>query len=47
MNDDGEPGDEVDITFIPGEVTPEKVTVPPEEPAASSDNGDEPAAEEE
>jgi ATP-dependent Clp protease ATP-binding subunit ClpC len=26
----GEPGDEVDITFIPGEVTPEKVTVPPE-----------------
>src|SRR5437016_9698600 len=23
-------GDEVDITFIPGEVTPEKVTVPPE-----------------
>src|SRR5213595_1370770 len=34
--DDGEPGDEVDITFIPGEVTPEKVTVPPEEPAASS-----------
>jgi ATP-dependent Clp protease ATP-binding subunit ClpC len=35
MNDDGEPGEEVDITFIPGEVTPEKVTVPPtEEPAA-------------
>ncbi len=31
--EDGEPGDEVDITFIPGEVTPEKVTVPPEEPA--------------
>ncbi len=30
----GEPGDEVDITFIPGEVTPEKVTVPPEEPSA-------------
>jgi len=29
-----EPGDEVDITFIPGEVTPEKVTVPPEEPEA-------------
>jgi hypothetical protein len=22
------------MTFIPGEVTPEKVTVPPEEPAA-------------
>jgi ATP-dependent Clp protease ATP-binding subunit ClpC len=32
--DEGEPGDEVDITFIPGEVTPEKVTVPPEELAA-------------
>jgi ATP-dependent Clp protease ATP-binding subunit ClpC len=44
--DDGEPGDEVDITFIPGEVTPEKVTVPPEEPAASSDDGEEPANEE-
>jgi len=29
VNEDGEPGDEVDITFIPGEVTPEKVTVPP------------------
>jgi ATP-dependent Clp protease ATP-binding subunit ClpC len=46
-NDDGEPGDEVDITFIPGEVTPEKVTVPPEEPVASSDDGEEPASEEE
>ena len=34
LNEDGEPGEEVDITFIPGEVTPEKVTVPPtEEPA--------------
>jgi ATP-dependent Clp protease ATP-binding subunit ClpC len=32
--EDGEPGDEVDITFIPGEVTPEKVTVPAEEPPA-------------
>jgi ATP-dependent Clp protease ATP-binding subunit ClpC len=31
-NDEGEPGDEVDITFIPGEVTPEKVTVPPADP---------------
>src|ERR1700746_2336475 len=40
--DDGEPGDEVDITFIPGEVTPEKVTVPADEPAASADDGDEP-----
>jgi ATP-dependent Clp protease ATP-binding subunit ClpC len=45
--DDGEPGDEVDITFIPGEVTPEKVTVPAEEPVASSDDGEEPAGEEE
>jgi ATP-dependent Clp protease ATP-binding subunit ClpC len=44
--DDGEPGDEVDITFIPGEVTPEKVTVPADEPTASAD-GDEPANEEE
>jgi ATP-dependent Clp protease ATP-binding subunit ClpC len=45
---EGEPGDEVDITFIPGEVTPEKVTVPPEEPVASTDDGDdEPAGEEE
>jgi len=43
---DGEPGDEVDITFIPGEVTPEKVTVPPEEPAASNGDGEEPSGEE-
>jgi ATP-dependent Clp protease ATP-binding subunit ClpC len=35
--DDAEPTDEVDITFIPGEVTPEKVTVPPEEPQGSED----------
>ena len=46
-NEDGEPGDEVDITFIPGEVTPEKVTVPPEEPAASADDSaDAPAPQE-
>jgi ATP-dependent Clp protease ATP-binding subunit ClpC len=42
---EGEPGDEVDITFIPGEVTPEKVTVPAEEPAASNDDGEEPSTE--
>jgi ATP-dependent Clp protease ATP-binding subunit ClpC len=30
--------DEVDITVIPGEITPEKVTVPPEEPTDSADN---------
>jgi ATP-dependent Clp protease ATP-binding subunit ClpC len=41
--EDGEAGDEVDITFIPGEVTPEKVTVPPEEPVAQGE--DEPVAE--
>jgi ATP-dependent Clp protease ATP-binding subunit ClpC len=46
--DEGEPGDEVDITFIPGEVTPEKVTVPADEPTDSADaTGDEPATEEE
>jgi ATP-dependent Clp protease ATP-binding subunit ClpC len=45
--DEGEPGDEVDITFIPGEVTPEKVTVPAEEPAASAADGEEPSGEEE
>jgi ATP-dependent Clp protease ATP-binding subunit ClpC len=48
VNEDGEPSDEVDITFIPGEVTPEKVTAPAEEPEASvaaSDSDDEPAGE--
>jgi ATP-dependent Clp protease ATP-binding subunit ClpC len=30
--------DEVDITVIPGEITPEKVTVPPEEPQSSDDS---------
>jgi len=44
-NEDGEPADEVDITFIPGDVTPEKVTVPPEEPVASAAGDDEPAIE--
>jgi ATP-dependent Clp protease ATP-binding subunit ClpC len=36
----GEDGaaDEVDITFIPGEVTPEKITVPPDAPAAPEDS---------
>jgi ATP-dependent Clp protease ATP-binding subunit ClpC len=35
--------DEVDITIIPGEITPEKVTVPPEEPSGSAveDDSDE------
>ena len=44
VNEDGEPTEEVDITFIPGDVTPEKVTVPPEEPSGSSDElGSDPA----
>jgi ATP-dependent Clp protease ATP-binding subunit ClpC len=42
-NEDGDPIAEVDITIIPGEVTPEKVTVPPEEPGASSET-DEPGS---
>ncbi len=32
--------DEVDITIIPGEITPDKVTVPPEEPNSSADDSD-------
>ena len=46
-DEDGEPGDEVDITFIPGEVTPEKVTVPPEERSTSGvrPSGSDPARE--
>jgi ATP-dependent Clp protease ATP-binding subunit ClpC len=36
--------DEVDITVIPAEITPEKVTVPPEEPVDSAD--DEPTEDE-
>jgi ATP-dependent Clp protease ATP-binding subunit ClpC len=32
--------DTVDITVIPGEITPEKVTVPPEEPSDSADEGE-------
>src|SRR5262249_23135562 len=48
VNEDGEPGSDVDITFIPGEVTPEKVTGPPEEPAATAAaSEDAPASEEE
>ena len=37
VNEDGEPTEEADIPFIPGDVTPEKVTVPPEEPTASDE----------
>jgi ATP-dependent Clp protease ATP-binding subunit ClpC len=33
--------DTVDITVIPGEITPEKVTVPPEEPEGSSSEDEE------
>jgi ATP-dependent Clp protease ATP-binding subunit ClpC len=39
-NEDGEPTDEVDITFIPGTVSPEQVTVPPIEASASDDGDD-------
>ena len=31
-------GEEVDITVIPADVTPEKVTVPPDDLTASSDD---------
>src|SRR5205085_8296383 len=37
--------DEIDITVIPAEITPEKVTVPPEEPIDRSDDADEPESE--
>jgi ATP-dependent Clp protease ATP-binding subunit ClpC len=37
--------DEVDITVIPAEITPEKVTVPPEEPSDSAGDEDEPESE--
>jgi ATP-dependent Clp protease ATP-binding subunit ClpC len=33
-HEEGEPTDEVDITFIPGTVSPEQVTVPPAEASA-------------
>ena len=33
--------EEVDITIIPGEITPEKVTVPPDEPEGSAGEKDE------
>jgi ATP-dependent Clp protease ATP-binding subunit ClpC len=32
--------EEVDITIIPGEITPDKVTVPPEEPTGSAEESD-------
>jgi ATP-dependent Clp protease ATP-binding subunit ClpC len=37
--------EEVDMTVIPGEVTPEKVTVPPEEPLDSAEDEPEPVEE--
>jgi ATP-dependent Clp protease ATP-binding subunit ClpC len=37
----GEDGEAVDITIIPGEITPEKVTVPPEEPQDSAEGEEE------
>jgi ATP-dependent Clp protease ATP-binding subunit ClpC len=36
--EDGEPNSEVDITIIPADVTPEKVTVPPAEPEGSGED---------
>jgi ATP-dependent Clp protease ATP-binding subunit ClpC len=36
-NEESEPTDEVDITFIPGTVTPEQVTVPPTEPETTTE----------
>ncbi len=45
--DDGEPGDEVDITFIPGEIAPEKVTVPADESTDSGEGDEEPTGSEE
>jgi hypothetical protein len=48
VNEDGESSDEVEITLIPGDVTPEKV-MPPEEPviASAADSDDEPNTEDE
>jgi ATP-dependent Clp protease ATP-binding subunit ClpC len=37
--------DEVDITIIPAEVTPERVTVPPEPPEASAEDDSEPESD--
>jgi hypothetical protein len=37
--------EEVNMTMIPGEVTPEKITVPPEEPMASGEDEPEPVEE--
>ena len=37
--------EEVDMTVIPGEVTPEKITVPPEEPMAAGEDEPEPVEE--
>jgi ATP-dependent Clp protease ATP-binding subunit ClpC len=45
VSEDGEPTSEVDITFIPGEVTPEKVTVPAGDADEPSDAPEEPTSE--
>ncbi len=42
----GEDGEAVDITIIPGEITPEKVTVPPEEPQDSAEGDEESSSDE-
>jgi ATP-dependent Clp protease ATP-binding subunit ClpC len=47
VSEDGEATPEVDITVIPGEVTPEKITVPAggDEESPQATGGDEPAAD--
>src|SRR5919202_1947255 len=43
---EGEESGEVDITIIPGEITPDRVTVPPDEPEAAADDDAEESHEE-
>jgi ATP-dependent Clp protease ATP-binding subunit ClpC len=45
MNEEGEPANEVDITVIPGEVTPEKVTVGPSGEGEPTESVEEPSTE--
>lgn len=35
VNEDGEPSEEAEITFIPGDIAPGQVAVPPAEPSSS------------
>ena len=45
--EDGGPDDEVDITIVPGDISPERVTVPPDEPRAEADDEEPEASTEE